>query len=51
MHIIENNGVVYLEGTVTSEVEKSWAENMVEFHTDAARVVNDLKVASAMEKS
>ena len=46
VHIVVNNGVVYLEGFVTSQVEKSWAANLVEFYTDAARVINDLRVVS-----
>lgn len=44
IHIIVNNGSVILEGTVNSEVQSSWAANLVRFRTDAFSVQNDLKV-------
>ncbi len=44
IHIIVNNGSVILEGTVNSEVQSSWAANLVRFRTDAFSVENDLKV-------
>ena len=44
IHIIVNNGSVFLFGDVNTEVEKSWAENIINFHTDAISVENDLKV-------
>ena len=44
IHIIVNNGSVFLFGTVNASVEKSWAENVIRFQTDAISVENDLKV-------
>ncbi len=44
IHIIVNNGSVILEGNVSSEVQSSWAGNLVRFRTDAFSVENDLKV-------
>ncbi|MCG6961285.1 BON domain-containing protein [bacterium BMS3Abin03] len=44
IHIIVNNSSVILEGNVNSQVQSSWAENLVRFHTDAFSVENDLKV-------
>ena len=44
IHIIVNNGSVILEGNVNSQVQSSWAENLVRFRTDAFSVENDLKV-------
>ncbi len=45
IHIIVNNGSIFLFGNVSSAVEKSWAENVIRFQTDAISVENDLKVA------
>ena len=44
IHIIVNNSSVILEGNVNSQVQSSWAENLVRFRTDAFSVENDLKV-------
>ena len=44
IHIIVNGPNVILEGTVQSNVEKKWADNLVTFGTDAINVTNDLKV-------
>jgi osmotically-inducible protein OsmY len=44
IHIIVNNGSIYLFGDVSSSVNKSWAENILTFQTDAISVENDLKV-------
>jgi len=44
IHIIVNNGSIFLFGNVYSAVEKSWAENVIRFQTDAISVENDLKV-------
>lgn len=44
IHIIVNNGTVILEGTVNSEAQSGWAENLVRFRTDAFSVQNNLKV-------
>jgi osmotically-inducible protein OsmY len=46
IHIIVDNGRVTLMGWVGSEAEKAWAASLVEFHTDAVDVVNDLVVKS-----
>ena len=45
IHIIVNNGSVFLFGDVNSRVEKRWAETVISFHTDAISVENDLKVS------
>lgn len=44
IHIIVNNGSVYLFGDVNTKVQKAWAENIIAFQTDAISVENDLKV-------
>ena len=44
IHIIVNNGSIYLMGDVSTSVDKSWAENILTFQTDAVSVENDLKV-------
>lgn len=44
IHIIVNNGTVILNGTVNSEVQSSWAANIINFHTDAFSVENNLLV-------
>ena len=44
IHIIVNNGKVFLFGSVYSESQKAWAGNIVTFHTDAFSVENDLKI-------
>jgi len=46
IHIIVDSGRVTLEGWVGSEAEKAWAATLVEFHTDAVDVINDLVVKS-----
>ncbi len=46
VHIIVDSGRVTLLGWVGSEAEKAWAASLVEFHTDAVDVVNDLVVKS-----
>jgi osmotically-inducible protein OsmY len=44
IHIIVNNGTVILDGTVDSEAESSWAANIINFHTDAFSVENNLQI-------
>lgn len=44
IHIIVNNGSVILEGTVNSEAQSGWAENLVRYRTDAFSVENNLQV-------
>ncbi len=44
VHIIVDNGSVYLFGDVNSAVQKDWAENIISFQTDAITVNDDLKV-------
>ncbi|HCY74824.1 MAG TPA: hypothetical protein DHV28_02800 [Ignavibacteriales bacterium] len=44
IHIIVNNGTIILDGTVNSEVQSSWAANIINFHTDAFSVENNLLV-------
>ncbi len=44
IHIIVNNGSVLLFGTVNSEAEKGLAETLVNFHTNAITVQNNLEV-------
>lgn len=46
VHIIVNNGSIYLFGEVISSVNKSRAENILTFQTDAVSVENDLKVVN-----
>ncbi len=46
IHIVVDGGVVTLEGKVGSEAEKSWAETLVQFHTDAVDVINHLTVST-----
>jgi osmotically-inducible protein OsmY len=46
IHIIVNNGTVYLYGTVASKVQKYWAANIINFRTDAFSVENNLQVKS-----
>ena len=46
IHVIVNGANVELEGTVDSSVEKSWAENLVTFGTDAVNVTNNLVVTA-----
>ena len=45
IHIIMDGPNVILEGTVRHEFDKSWAERLVEFHTEAFHVINHLNVA------
>ena len=44
VHIIVKNNSVILEGNVYSKVEKKWAENLIEWHTNAFEVHNNLSV-------
>lgn len=44
IHIIVNNGQVILMGDVASQTQKDWAQTLVEFHTNAVSVANELKV-------
>ena len=44
IHIIVNNGNVILEGNVKTETQRSVAENLVRYRTDAFSVENNLKV-------
>ncbi|MCL4511926.1 MAG: BON domain-containing protein [Bacteroidetes bacterium] len=45
IHIIVNIGSVILEGKVGSATERSYAANLIRFHTDAVEVVNNLVVS------
>lgn len=49
IHIIVNNGAVLLFGKVDSDSEKNLAETIVNFHTDATSVENDLQVKNLSE--
>ena len=44
IHIIVINNSVILEGDVHSKIEKKWADNLIEWHTNAFNVQNNLKV-------
>ncbi len=44
IHIIVNNGSIFLFGKVYSDPQKYLAENLIDFHTDAISVENDLQV-------
>ncbi|MEJ2105269.1 MAG: BON domain-containing protein [Ignavibacteriaceae bacterium] len=44
IHIIVNNGNVILEGNVKTETQKSVAENLVRYRTDAFSVENNLQI-------
>ncbi len=46
IHFIVNNGTVWLMGTVTSQIDKIRAENLVMMHSEAMGIKNELKVAS-----
>jgi hypothetical protein len=46
VHIIVNNNIIILEGTVSSEAQKSQAEYLVNTFTNAFSVKNDLKVVA-----
>ncbi len=48
IHIIVNNGKIFLYGSVNSETQKAWAENIVTFYTDAFSVNNDLRVKNQL---
>jgi hypothetical protein len=45
IHIIVDGPDIILEGTVEGKPDKSWAETLAEFNTDAVHVVNNLKVS------
>ncbi len=45
IHIIVNNRVVTLIGTVSSEAAQGYIYNLVDLDTDAYKVIDDLKVA------
>ena len=51
IHFIVNNGKVWLMGTVTSQIDKVRAENLVLMHTQAMSVENDLTVSRGGESS
>jgi osmotically-inducible protein OsmY len=44
IHIIVNGPDIILYGAVRSESDKSWAETLLTFNTDAVQVINHLKV-------
>jgi hypothetical protein len=44
VHIIVNSNRIILEGEVTSNVEKNWADLLIQWHTDAFKVKNELTV-------
>jgi hypothetical protein len=44
IHIIVNNNRVILKGNVSSEVEKGWASTLIEWHTNAFKIENNLSV-------
>ena len=44
VHIIVISNRVILEGEVVSNVEKSWADLLIQWHTSAFKVKNDLSV-------
>lgn len=44
IHIIVNGPDIILYGVVRSESDKSWAETLLTFNTDAVQVINHLKV-------
>jgi osmotically-inducible protein OsmY len=44
IHIVVNGPVITLEGNIYGESLRGWAGVLAEFHTDAIRVVNDIKV-------
>lgn len=44
VHIIVNSNRVILEGEVTSDVERSWADLLIQWHTDAFKVKNNLTI-------
>jgi osmotically-inducible protein OsmY len=44
IHIIVNNGTVILEGYVNSDVQSSWAANIISYRTDAFSVENNLQI-------
>jgi osmotically-inducible protein OsmY len=44
IHIIVNGPDIILYGVVRSESDKSWAETLLNFNTDAVQVINYLKV-------
>ena len=44
VHIIVISNKVILEGKVYSKIAKKWADTLIEWHTDAFNVENNLKV-------
>jgi osmotically-inducible protein OsmY len=48
IHIIVNNGKVFLFGTVSSEAQRAWAQNIVTFYTDAFSVNNHLQIKNQL---
>lgn len=46
VHIIVNNGSVFLYGKVNSEIESSTAANLIKYRTDAFDVINNLSINS-----
>ncbi len=44
IHIIVIGNQVVLEGNVSSETQRSWADLLVQWHTDAFKVENNLNV-------
>ncbi|MEJ2613925.1 MAG: BON domain-containing protein [Ignavibacteriaceae bacterium] len=47
VHIVVTGNRVILEGAVTSQVEKSWADLLVQWRTNAFKVKNDLSIENS----
>ena len=47
VHIIVISNRVILKGAVTSDVERSWADLLVQWHTNAFNVKNDLSIENS----
>ena len=44
IHIIDNNGSIILEGYVSSELQRKWAENIIQYRIDANSIKNNLHI-------
>ncbi len=51
VHLIVNEGVVTLEGTVDTKHDRNWAMNTILMNTDALSVVNNLQLRQASHAS
>ena len=47
VHIIVISNRVILEGSVTSQVERSWADLLIQWRTNAFKVKNDLSIENS----